>query len=259
MGERLLFFPSVGFCLVIGLLIEKITGVGEANLSFLKNKKVLAIIIPIVIIFLVLTIYRNSEWIDNYTLYTADIKKAPQSVKLNFWLGLELLAVIAKEEKDITKQKQIKEEGIEYIDKSLAIYPYFSDAESELSAEYFREGKYDSAEIHGNRAISINPENPVTLNNLGSVNFIKKDYEKAIALYKNAIRIKPEYVDPYTNAATSFLSMGKVDSGIYYLYEAVAVDPTYNLSYVYLGMAYKSIGKVDSERKYEAIAERHKK
>ncbi len=260
MGERLLFFPSVGFCVTIAFLMEKVAGgMNETNRSILTNKTVLGILIPVAIIFFVMTIHRNSEWVDNYTLYSSDIKNAPQSGKLNFWLGLELLTIKAKEEKDPSKLKQIKEAGLNYIYKSVAIYPDFEIAQSELCAAYFRNGQYDSAEIHGEKAISLNPTSVITLNNLASVYYNKKKYDRAMAMYKNAIKLLPDFVDPYTNVATCYLNLGKLDSGIYYLNKAISVDPTFNRSYEYLAMAYKTAGKLDSAKKYEAIAQKNKK
>ncbi len=257
MGERLLFFPSAGFCFLIALMMERVAGrTNESNLSIIKNKKILGMLIPVMLVFIVITINRNSEWLNNYTLYTTDIKSSPQSGKLNLWLGLELITNIEKEEKDTSKQKEIRNEGIDYLRKSIAIYPDIPIAHAGLCDAYFRMGQYDSAEVHGIKAISLDPNSVLTLKNLGGIYFIKKDYTKAIEMSRKQIKLKTDSADPYANIAACFLSLGKVDSGIYYLNESILVDPTYNRSFEFLSMAYKSIGKTDSSKKYEAIAQK---
>jgi hypothetical protein len=161
LGERFLFFPSVGFCLAGALVLDKWQGGIIANPIF-ANKKTLAVIIPVCVVFAVLTINRNADWADNLTLYTADIEKAPQSVKLNYLLGMEYLA-IAKEEKDPVRQQHGMADGIRYITKSLAIYPDYDDAQSELCDAYFRSARYDSAEVHGKLSLKLNPANAYTV------------------------------------------------------------------------------------------------
>jgi tetratricopeptide (TPR) repeat protein len=252
LGERFLFFPSAGFCLLLALLISKWIIKEEAdNLTILKTPKLLAVLLPISVILVILTIHRNSEWTDNLTLYTADIQKAPRSVKLNYLLGMEYLN-ISKDEKDPMKQKKGMNNGINYLTRSLAIYPDYDDAQSELCDAYFRYGMYDSAAVHGRLSLALNPKNPYTLNNMGGIAFNRKDYQSTITQCEKAISIQPGVVDMYTNVAASFLSMGRSDSGIAWLYKAMAVDPDYPTTYRFLVMAYQAAGKPDSVKKYEA-------
>ncbi len=256
LGERFLFFPSAGFCLLLALLISKWIIKDENNIAtILKTPKLLAIIVPVSIILASLTINRNTEWTDNLTLYSADIKKAPRSVKLNYLLGMEYLNT-AKEEKDPVKQRKGMSDGISYLSKSIALYPDYDDAQAELCGAYFRSGIYDSAEVHGKLSLNLNPLNPYTLNNMGGIAFMRKDYQSTISLCEKAISIKPGVVDMYTNVAASFLSLGRSDSGMIWLYKAMAVDPDYPTTYRFLTMAYQSANKPDSVRKYEAIAKR---
>jgi len=256
LGERFLFFPSAGFCLLLALLIGKwIIKEDADNLTILKTPKLLAVLLPISVILAVLTINRNRDWIDNLTLYSADIEKAPRSVKLNYLLGMEYLNS-SKDEKDPIKQKKGLENGINYLTRSLAIYPGYDDAQSELCDAYFRSGIYDSAAVHGKLSLALNPNNPYTLNNMGGIAFNRKDYESTITQCEKAISIQPGVVDMYTNVAASFLSMGRSDSGIAWLYKAIAVDPDYPTTCRFLVMAYQSAGKPDSVKKYEAEEKR---
>jgi tetratricopeptide (TPR) repeat protein len=255
LGERFLFFPSVGFCLAVALLLERWAGNAQGETGMLKSAKVWSVMVPVGLIFAVITVNRNTEWQDNYTLFTTDVQKAPRSVKLNYLAGVELLN-LAKEETNAAKQQKGSQDGIAYLNKAVAIYPDYDDAQAELCGAYYRMGRYDAAEVHGKISLKLNPANAVTLNNMGGLFFVKKDYRKTIELCEQAIHLQPGYVDMYTNVAASFLSLGVTDSGLHYLYQAIKVDPDFKTTYVFLATAYRAAGKADSARKYESIAKK---
>ncbi len=92
MGERFLFFASAGFCLIIGLAVEKwILRAALTMPSFLKNKLAIAVLLPVCLIFSGLTIARNNDWKDNYTLFKTDLANSPNDSRLYFYVGDELV------------------------------------------------------------------------------------------------------------------------------------------------------------------------
>ena len=256
LGERFLFFPSVAFCLLLALLLEKyiVRGAGEGTIWFLAPKA-LAMFVPLAVIYAGLAYSRNTDWAGNLTLYSADVKKAPESVKLNYLLGMQFLND-AKEEKNPAKQKPGMDQGINYLSKSIAIYPDYDDAQSEICGAFFRSGRYDSADVHGKLSLHLNPINPYTLNNMGGIAFMRKDYQSTISLCEKAISIQPGIVDMYTNVAASFLSLNRTDSGLAWCYKAIRVDSTYQTTYQFLITAFRAAGRPDSAAKYEAMAKR---
>jgi tetratricopeptide (TPR) repeat protein len=254
MGERFMFFGSVGFCLVVALLIEMlIREKDEDGIAILKNPIVLGIIVPVALIYAVITFDRNTEWFDNYTLYKSDIVKAPNAGKLNYFYGLELEKTIAENEKDPVKQKQIREEGIKYLAKSISIAPDFGDAHANLGNAYYCIGQYDSAEYHESIALRQNPINTMTLNNLSTVYYMTRKYRESLELSRRAIALKPGYVNAYTNMGRCYVNLGQWDSVIYIINKGIAVDPNYVFSYQILAFTYKTLGRLDSAQKYEAI------
>lgn len=258
MGERFMFFSSVGFTLIVALLIEKLLRKGtETDLAFLKNGKVLALIIPICLAYAVTSVARNSDWEDNYKLFSADLKKSPNDSKLYYYVGSELERTIVNNEKDPAKQQAILKDAITYLNKSLAIYPDFREAQADLGAAYFRTAQYDSAEFYGKKALAQIPDNIDAINNLAAVYGTEKKYAQCIELYEREMKIAPDKAYPFTNAGLSFFFAGNFDSGAYYLYKAIAVDPSVNASYEILASAYQTKGLPDSARKYEALARKN--
>ena len=257
MGERFLFFGSISFCLVVSLLIEKLAGkAAETDLTFLKDVKVLGIIIPVGLIFAIITFNRNSEWVDNYTLYKNDVVKNPNAGKLNYFLGLELEKVVAPAEKNPAKQVEIRKEGLMYLQRAMAIDTGFGEGHSNLGHAYFVVAKYDSAKYHLEKALRMLPTNLMTIDNLADVYYFTKEYRQSIDLSKRAITLKPDDITPYTNLGRSYLALGRLDSVVYYINTAIKLNPNNSFSYIVLAHTYKAANMVDSMRKYEALAQK---
>jgi len=77
MAERFLFFPSVGWCMICALVIEKLALRSARGIYGLVSRKAFAIIISLFLIFGLLTINRNSLWKNAYMLYKNDSRYAP--------------------------------------------------------------------------------------------------------------------------------------------------------------------------------------
>ena len=255
MAERFMFFTSVGFCLAVALAIEKLVLHSDsAELPSLKNPIVMGILVPVCLIYAVITFNRNMDWFDNYTLFKADAPKAPNDCRLSYYLGTELATTIAGEEKDPVKQKKIVKDGIALLYKSLAVYPDYNSAHASIGNAYFHIQQNDSAEVHEKRALELNPKDAITINNLAGVYFTSNKYPLAIKLCRDALELNPGYVNAYANIGLCYLHMGKLDSSLISLYKAVSVDPTFPTSYENLALTYKALGNADSVKKYEAKA-----
>ena len=256
MGERFMFFGSVGFCLAVALLIEKWAGNTNSGIVILKHPKVLSVIIPLSLVYATLTFGRNNDWVDNYTLYKTDLTKAPNSARLNYFLGLELETTIAQNEKDAQKQNDIRKEGLTYLSKSVVIEPDFSDAQAALGNTYVFFSQYDSAEIHEKKALELYPLSDKNTSNLAFIYYRQKKYQQAIELSWKAIALNPDYINPFTNLGRCYLSIGKNDSAVYVLHKAISVDPNNIYPYSILASYYQSVGQADSLAKYNAIVQK---
>ncbi len=255
MAERFMFFTSVGFCLVVGLAIEKWLLMSySADLASLKKPVVLAILIPVAIAYTVITINRNTDWFSNYTLFKADAPKAPNDSRLTYYLGTETATTVADAQKDPQERKKKIMEGIGILYQSLNVYPDYNSAHASIGNAYFHIQQYDSAAFHEKRALELNPKDAVTINNLAGVYFSSGQYPLAIKLCHDALDLNPGYVNAYSNIGLCYLHMGKLDSSLMALYKAVSVDPNFAGSYENLALTYKAMGKIDSVKKYETRA-----
>ena len=269
-GERLLYAPSVWFCLGAAWLVWRATHVDPAahaaDLPAAKKTYAGAGILGVVaVLFGLQTIVRNADWKDNLTLFAADVAKAPNSVRLHNGMGSELYALHSNAENLSEKEK--------------------ADLLTQI-------------EQHSNDAIAVRP-NPVSFLNLGNAAIAQNRYADAIRHYEEALKHAPNYgiariniartytawgreegqqknnparaaellekaveygmtdAETYLNLGTAYGMVGQNEKAIPNFEKAVQLDPQYRTAWQNLSIAYRAIGDVaraeECARKADAL------
>lgn len=253
MAERFLFFPSAGLCIIVAFYVNKLIPAGTGKIPGLLTGKALWIIIPLSIIFAVITMSRNNEWADNLTLFRADVEKAPGNSRLNFFLGNELLAWANSDATDPATKAQFIKEGISYLDRAVTIYPEYADAYRALGNGYFLAGQFDIAEKHLKKAVQLNPRDIESWNSLDVVYFNAGKYSKSIDICRQILLIDTGNIGKYKNISTCYMQLGQYDSSIAALKKGISRDAGYLPFYKDIALAYKLHDMKDSAKRYEAI------
>ena len=92
-----------------------------------------------------------------------------------------------------------------------------------------------SAEINLKKALNIDPENFIALNNLGNIYSAKNELKKARDLFLRAIKIKQDYSNAIFNLALTNQEIGNKNTAVELYKKAIKYDPDnlgsyYNLS-----------------------------
>jgi len=74
-------------------------------------------------------------------------------------------------------------------------------------------------------SLKLNPANPDTLNNLGTVYYSMKQYGASEKFYKKALKLKPRSALIYKNLGTSLLAANKYKKGWDCYQTALSIDP----------------------------------
>ena len=134
MNERFLFVPSFAFALLLSVI----------PMRFNENKKLKISFLCLLALMLVGFSYKAAgripDWKDKKTLNLAAIKVSKNSARANCFYGVTLYDEILTEKDTAVKLKKIKE-AEHYIDRSLQIYPEYSDAltmKAGLAAEQYK-------------------------------------------------------------------------------------------------------------------------
>jgi protein O-mannosyl-transferase len=151
-SERLLFQPSLAFCIALAFLLIKLNE---------KRKFISPVILMVVFLFFsVKTMSRNREWKNNTTLFLKDVITSPNSARIN-WGVMEIYRAKAEGEGEGERRANYLNESIKYGKRSLIIYPDFPAAYISLGFPYYYLYQYDTAAdlwLHGFRLDSTSKE-----------------------------------------------------------------------------------------------------
>lgn len=206
MNERFLYMPSVGFALVVAVLLYRISGGwGPPKPALLFGGAAILLLLG------VKTFTRNFAWKDNFTLFTTDIKTVPNSAKLRNATGGELIAQSIKAENAARKNGMLNE-AVGHLQEAIKIHPGY--------------------------------KNPFLL--LGNAYNYLQQYEASIQAYEQALKLDPEYVEAQNNLGITYRDAGRyygeqkgdLNKALQYLIKAYEMRPNEYETLRLLGVAY---------------------
>ena len=206
-AERYLYFPSIGFVLLLAL--------GADSLRASRPK----VAVPLAIVGCLLagiyswgTIERNRDWKDEYTLWEDTVRKSPDAPIPNYNFGLILF-----------------HRG--EIDKAIRYYRNASRLEpsarvyTDLGLAYSEKGLIDEAIWLYRKAVALDPGYALAYNNLGVALEKKGLVEESIEPLRTAIRLSPGFAAAHNNLGYSYFRMGKKQEALDSYLAALRLDP----------------------------------
>ncbi len=208
LAERLVFMPSLAFCLVIAFLVTrlfKIENIQPGKLSeiFSKNGMLWLLIIPILLLFGFKTIDRNKDWKNVSTLFNTDIKTVPNSVHM-LWYHANMItnedSLAIQDLNGQMKTLRIAEKELLRADSILWQFPNVQNSLGKVyrsMAELYKaQGKLpDAINLYKmgikryKLNISMNNSDPTVFNNLGTCYFGIGVYDNT-GLYFDSARVE---------------------------------------------------------------------
>ena len=193
MGERLMYFPSLGFVVLLAWLLVRFLKSARLNLfkdPRLSLKVFYVLLVAIVGFYGVRTVIRNNDWKDSRTLFNATVKESPTSLITRTALaGVHIRAnewEKAKEELEVAK----------------GIHEDNSHLQNLLGIVADHEGDPVLAEKRFLRSIELNPDAINSYTNLAELYLKYGEYEQAAGSFLKVIEFYPvaEYVIRYAYA-----------------------------------------------------------
>ena len=114
----------------------------------------------------------------------------------------------------------------------------------------FRSGRFDEAIENYYKAIQINPNFSVALDNLGLALSAKGRFDEAIENYRKAVRINPNFSVALDNLGVALAARGRFDEAIENYRQAIQANPDHPETFFHLGMILGQLG-----RDREAVAQ----
>jgi len=217
-GERLMYAPSLGFCLAIAALLVRVSRANESTATTAKLETFLrAHRGPLIAMALVVSVYgfetvaRNADWYDSVTLSTRDSRRAPRSARLHYALGQHFL----KEDDrlgakgDRAARKELLTKAIAELNTAVEVYPEYASAIGSLGLAHQNLDDTASARMYFEKALHLQPDHPLVRNNLGTLLLTQGDIDGAITQYQLALRHDPDYVEARVNLGLAYARAGE--------------------------------------------------
>lgn len=196
-GERWFYVPMIGLLGFIGIFLKELK---------IKNRKLILVgsfvYLIIVIMLSYRTLMRNSNWLDDYSLFSHDIRVTQNSFDLEYNYGYQLVV-----------QGRL-DEALPHIKKAIKLSPKYTVPPAIAGSIYLRKGDYEKAIHYYNHSLSLDGENYAALYGLIHVFLLKGDNNSALTVSKQALEIFPK--DPFmtTLSAIAEYSLGNKEKAL---------------------------------------------
>jgi tetratricopeptide (TPR) repeat protein len=215
-GERLMYAPSLGFCLALAVLLVRGFGLEDSPpptptlAAFVRAYRGPLVVVGLVVaLYGVTTVMRNADWYDNFTLYSRDAQSAPRSARLRYALGHELLLSAQQlgAPGDATARERALTKAVAELNRAVEIYPEFARALHSLALAHQHLGDTAKARGYFEQALQLAPTYTVAHNDFAGLLLTLGDEKGAIEHYRLAVRYQPYYGDAHLNLG---LALGRV-------------------------------------------------
>ena len=217
-AERFAYIPSLGFCIVLGwalLKLSKINLKSQNEFQFPKlNYTFWGISAIIVVASLVKGISRNRDWHDLVTLLKRDLEIAPKSVKLNMLLANDLFKTVTSKEIKKPKKDSLMAESIFYYNQALATYPQHTPAHNNLGVLYNLKGDIKKSHEHFLEASKDEKPDAQMFFNLGLSYHANGDNKNAIENLKKSLAMNDKNYRAYYDLMNIYFEEGAVTEAL---------------------------------------------
>ncbi len=214
MGERLIFHSSVGFSIVMAMVLFK-------GYKMLQPKQLSIYVFGGLLGIVVLlsgykTITRNADWKNDRTLFMQDIKVVPNSVLVNGNVAASYISMADFAKDDSTKKVYLRT-AIKLLGNAISARPGFVAGFLNQGIAYYKLGIIDSAEICIDSVKKNYPNYPSlkSMYSLLAAYHMKNGwtsygqygkYPQAIAEFKKGLEMDPQNGDLWYNLGGAYFS-----------------------------------------------------
>jgi tetratricopeptide (TPR) repeat protein len=235
MGERLLYLPSLAFCLVLGALAD-----GALRWAGGRSGAMAALCMALVGVLLaaygVRTFRRNGVWRNDRTLFVATLQDSPNSAKVRNYIG----RIYADEGK--------LDEARSQIETAIKIFPGFPFAYYELGHVMRLQGRTDEALRAYQRAVRVGPDYGDAYYQIGKIYEQMEKPVEATEAYRRAARAVVIEPASAVGIALALFQRGSLDEAEAQLEVAIRRNPRSAEAHNNLGLVYLRQDRLEKAR-----------
>jgi len=229
-AELRAYVPSVGFCLLLGLVLHGLPAVATSALARRRLEMIgLGLCAALVATYSGLTVARTLCWSDRFALWSDTVAKNPRS-----WHAHQRLAMMYRD-------RGMTEEAIQHLRVLADMDPHDPAPLADLASLYQRTGQWDGAARCYRRLLQLDPRNVAILVNLGAAHLAMGDPREAARHFGAAARIDPESLAAHYNLGIVHARAGEHAEAAAEYEECVRIDPVHGAAWLALGAQYQEL------------------
>ncbi|XP_069576395.1 protein O-mannosyl-transferase TMTC1 [Brachyistius frenatus] len=184
-AERVLYMPSMGYCILVAHGLGRLCSVvGRWGTTVLSVSMLL-----LLLLFSWKTVQQNNVWLSREALFRSGIQTLPHNAKVHYNYA------------NFLKDSGRHQEAIHHYTTALRLYPRHASAMNNLGT---LTRSPEEAERYYRKALDTNPQHNRALFNLGNLLKSQGKDRDAETLLKDSIRFGPHFADAYSSLASLY-------------------------------------------------------
>jgi tetratricopeptide (TPR) repeat protein len=229
-GERFLYIPSLGFCALVGVLLDRWLDIWKRPvLRFLGTACLVALFAALAL----MTFAQCRVWKDDGTLWSNVIRRNPRN-----YIAMNLYALYLSEQERY-------DEALEYTRKAMAINPRFASVPYHAGLINQKMKRYDDAAEQFSQAIELSPKMAIAYYERGKSRLSMGQADLAFADQEQAIQNDPGLLGAYNERGVIFGMKERWDEALRDFNFVLAADPTDVSALKNRGNLYRLLGQYE--------------
>jgi tetratricopeptide (TPR) repeat protein len=213
-ADRFMYLPSLGFCMLLGLIFDNLLNRPDTKPFF--QKRVAVVLLTVLFVFLTIKTFMQCRiWNNSFTFWEYVAEKNPGASTAYLNMGTSYV-----HEGDFKK-------AIYFLNKAVSINKNNLRGYSNLGTAHFHLGQFGQAIKYLKSAILIKPNYTPALNSLGLVYLEKGDYANAEKYFLEAIDKGSKFLEPRNNLAIVYKEQNKYLQAEKLYIDNLALDPNH--------------------------------
>jgi tetratricopeptide (TPR) repeat protein len=229
-GERFLYIPSLGFCALSGVLLDRWLDIWKRPVPRVFGTAVLAALFAALAL---MTFAQCRVWTDDGTLWSDVVRRNPRN-----YIAMNLFALYLSEQGRY-------DEALDYNRKALAINPRFASIPYHAGLIYQKMKRYDEAVDKFSKAIELSPQMSIAYYERGKSRLSLGQEDLALADLEQAIKDTPDLLGAYNERGVIFGMKQRWAEALQDFNRVLAADPGDVSALKNRGNLYRLLGQYD--------------
>jgi len=188
-AERLLYLPSLGFCLVVALGMERLAGSGcSSSIRRMKKRIISVLLLLLAASFTIKTWTRNADWANRKTLFESGLRSLPNNAKMHYNYA------------NLQKDEGRLDVAIDHYRQAIKLWPNYASAMNNLGTVLLTRASDDdhnSVLVEAKKcfydAIGSHPHHVHAHYNLAVLHWQAKETQRALDLLNRCLLLNPTH------------------------------------------------------------------